>query len=370
MKIVHLKKILTLILPLALAGCSSSTPIQDILDGRKVDYEQGEYQKRKDLLYPPDIIIDAAQAESQLLSEYRLDDVPATINDEEDEVLLDDERKVSYRRDGNLRWIDVDLSAGETYARVLRFWGSLELPLHQENARLGTIETDWLDLRQTVPSVGLSAVIDNLLRRVSDSGARDKFVTRIEGGSDKSSVFIAHRHIAASFDKEGLFSGYQPLPADAEVEAEMLRRMMIYFAGESQADLVEEEIIAVEEEATSDYQLEEEQLRINKPLEEAWLLVRIGLDRGGFTINDRDFGERAYYIRHSGGPESNKIFGQAETGFFNKLFGEQKPILRDIKMILSADGDDTLVRVVADDDDELTALQQSVLLELLSINLP
>jgi outer membrane protein assembly factor BamC len=346
-----------------------SSPVEDIIAGRKVKYEREEYQESKELQYPPDIITDARQVESQLLSEYRIASVP-TIITEENEVPLDSEHKVSYQRDGNLRWINVDLSAGETWVRINNFWKDLGFPLYKEDPRLGTIETDWLDLRQDVASPGLGSLLDNILNRVRDSGKRDKFVTRIEGSDEQSSVFIAHRHLAAQFNKDGFFSNYEPLPADAQLEAEMLRRMMIYFAGGDKNEIITEEI-ATAEAIEKDYVLEETQLRIKKTLEESWLLVRIGLDRGGFTINDRDYVELAYYISHSGGPESNKIFSKVETSFFNKLFGEEKPILRDIKLTLRGDGNDTIVEVLADDDDgDLTVAQSSVLLELISINLP
>ena len=96
------------------------------------------------------------------------------------------------------------------------------------------------------------------------------------------------------------------------------------------------------------------------------------MDRGGFTIEDQDYAERAYYIIHSGGPESQQIFGKADTGFFNQIFGDEKPILREIKMTLSGEEEQkTVITVSASDDgDPLTDIQSSVLLELLSVNLP
>ena len=82
--------------------------------------------------------------------------------------------------------------------------------------------------------------------------------------------------------------------------------------------------------------------------------------------------ESVIYIRHSGGPDSEKIFGKAETSFFNRLFGEEKPILRDIKLIFDEQEDDrTLLTVEAvEGDDPLTEEQASVVLELLHEYLP
>ncbi len=354
-----------------LAGCGNSK-IQDIIDGRQIDYQREDYQESVDLQYPPDIIIaEKERSGAQLLSEYRIQAVPSV--EQPDEIELENARKVYYRREGNLRWIDLDISPDNAWNLAQQFWGELDFPLVREDPETGTMETDWLDLRQPHGSVGLASFLDDFLNRVRDSGERDKFVLRVEGTDENSSIFISHRHISAKFDREGLFSGYSPLPADSQLETEMLRRMMIFAADipeESQPAAFAEEIEDAEEER--DYELSQTVLHIKKPSAESWQLVRIGLDRGGFTIEDQDHVELAYYIRHSGGPESQKIFGQAETNIFNKLFGEEKPVFRDIKLTLSAENDNlTAVTVAAaDDKGELTELQQSVLLELLSINLP
>ena len=357
----------------ALSGCVHSSRIDDILSGRKVDYERNEHQGRKELQYPPDIV--AAQSDrqgSQLLSEYRIEAVPDLSTSTE--VQIGSARKVSYRREGNVRWIDVDLSPPETWALTEKFWDDLGFALVQKDTQVGTLETDWLDLRQSVPSLGLGVFLDNFLKRTRDSGERDKFITRVEARDEYSSVFIVHRHIAAQFDKAGLFSGYQPLPPDAQLEAEMLRRVMLYAARippEDTATAFVDDVAAAEQAAASIYQLQERQLLIHKPLEESWLLVRIGLDRGGFTIDDQDYGNRVYYIRHTGGPESQQIFGKASTSFWDKIFGEEKPVLREIKLLLTRDGASTVVEAQASDDGvPLSEEQAAVLLSLLNDNLP
>ena len=358
------------------AGCSSSSPVRDIIEGRKVDYEKEEYQSGRELQYPPDIIADAESeaAGSQLLSEYRIGEVPELSAPEE--VTLRAAGKVAYRRQGNLHWIDIDLPPARAWQVAADFWDTLGFELEKEEPKVGTMETAWLDLRQAPGSLGFSELLDTFLKRVHDSGERDKFVTRVESrGESGSSIFVAHRHVAARFGREGNFSNFEARPPDSQLETEMLRRLMIHVARIPEAEQPEafaEEIAAADEAASDDYDLQAATLIIAKPPKESWLLVRIGLDRGGFTIEDQDYTERAYYIRHTGGPESQQIFGKAESNFFNKLFGEEKPILRDIKMTLS-DGENggTAVTVeAADDEGDLTEAQVSVLLELLAVNLP
>ncbi|MGU9951720.1 MAG: outer membrane protein assembly factor BamC [Gammaproteobacteria bacterium WSBS_2016_MAG_OTU1] len=358
-----------------LSACGATTPVQDIIEGRKVDYEQEKFQSSKELQYPPDIIsnIDSNIAGQELLSEYRIEAVPDIAAVEE--VELGEARKVIYRRQGNLRWIDVDLPPGEAWQLATKFWVDLDFSLIKQDAALGVMETDWLDLRQDSLALGLGAYLNEFIKRVRDSGERDKFITRIDPRDEYSSIFVAHRHVAATFDGEGVFSSFEALQSDSNIESEMLRRIMIYAARKSEAEAetaFKEEITTAEAAAEEDYDVQITTLFIDKPIEESWLLVRIGLDRGGFTIDDLDFAELTYYISHTGGPESNQIFGKVNTSFLNKIFGDDEPVLREIKMILTTTGEDqTSITVQANDDEgELSEAQKAVLLELLSVNLP
>ena len=408
MKLTIKKIMFTLAAAPLFSGCvHSSTPsVEQIMDGRKTDYRKEEFQRGRDLRYPPNLIdsIGAEQTDSQLLSEYRIQAVPEIGVPEE--VELSGARKVSYRRKGNVRWIDLDLPPGQTFNLLRKFFENFKLGVEKEDAKIGTIETEWLDLRRGPGAIGLGGeFLDKILNRVQDSGKRDKFVARVEPREDNSSVFIAHRHVSAKFDREGRFSGFSPLPSDSELETEILRRIMIHASQtpEAEAQTAFAEEIA-EEEERGDYELEETRLVIRKPFAESWTLVRIGLDRGGFTIEDQDYIERAYYIRHAGGTESDKIFSKTNTSFFNKLFGDDAPVSRGIKLALSelapselapaeseGGGENgaaaeaapesgeaaeqvsayTVVTASSEDkDEELTPKQISVLLELLSVNLP
>lgn len=326
-----------LILSATLAGCVSSGPpsVQKIIEGRKVRYEEDQYQRSRDLQIPPDIIAASSEAQSQLLSEYRIGAVPDIV--QEDEVILG-ERKVTYRRESNLRWIDMDLSPAQTWTLIRGFMAELNFPIAREDLDGGVIESEWLDLRDGPDSGVLGGFFDTVLRRVSDSGERDKFIIRVEArDAESSSVYVAHRHIGANVDNEGLFAGYTPLPPDPKLEIEVLRRMMVYAAQtpEAQAGDAEDQIAEAEEAASEEYELIGSLLLIRKPLDESWLLARIALDRAGFTIEDQDYAERAYYIRHTGGPDSSRIFGESEGGFLSSLFGDEPLVSREIKIILA-----------------------------------
>lgn len=387
-------------LALLLGACAAPSKVEDLLAGRRVDYGDTELQKSRSLQYPPDLTAIEAESGDISLSEYRIDKVPLAT----DVAPADVSARVLYRKSGNLRWLTVEEESPVVWVRVRGFLAdTMGFPLAEESPGLGVMETQWLNLRAAPPGAGLGGLLDKILGRVYDSGDRDKFRVRFEetdnGATD---VYITHRHSIARFtqaNRQGtaVFAGFEPQSSNPELEVEMLRRLMLHFAGldepgadgesddgegaaESEAesesreaitDSVNEEIASVEAEASGDYELTGEQLLIRKPLKDAWPLVFVGLDRGGFSVEDRDFIERAFYIRHSG---EGDLFAAEEEGFFNKLFATDEPVVRDLKLTLSPpEGElsQTAVTVAAiDDKGELTPEQSRAFLDLLLKNLP
>lgn len=369
---------------LLLVGCQTTSTVDDLLEGRKIDYPSEENQTAQALQLPPDILSDIEPVgDSIALSEYQISQVPdlqAIEVAEESKVIA-----VRYRRSGNIRWVETDLSPEALWAQVRYFWQEvLQFPVAEEKPRLGIMETDWLDLRKRLESPGLLGNwLSGILNQLEDSGVRDRFISRIErnesGGAD---VFITHRNVAAQFSgRDSLFSGYEPLPANPELEIEMLRRLMLHLAEQGDTrdpdaqapDDIDEAVADAEQAGTArPFQHEDDILWVDKPFLESWQYVQIGLERGGFSIEDRDFTDRWIIIQHSGGPETDEIFGKVEGGFLNKLFGDEKPILRDIIITFEpVDAARTKITLSApEDEDELTPIQASVLLELLAQNLP
>lgn len=390
---------------LMLTSCNSPSQVEDLLAGRRIDYGDTELQRSRALQYPPDLTAIEAEGGDISLSEYRIDKVPLATDVAPSEVSA----RVLYRKSGNLRWLTVEEESGKVWVRVRSFLSdTMGFPLAEESPGLGVMETDWLNLRAAPPSAGIGGLLDKVLNRVYDSGDRDKFRVRFEEADNGATdIYITHRHSIARFtqaNRQGtaVFAGFEPQQSNPELEVEMLRRLMLHFAGlddvgedgagdgedasegeaenESVADseerteiesAVDEEIEAAEVAARSDYNLADGRLVIRKPLEDAWPLVFVGLDRGGFSVEDRDFIERAFYIRHSG---EGDLFVGEEGGFFNKLFSSDEPVVRDLKLTLaSPEGGEaqTLITVAAiDDKGELTAEQSQAFLDLLLKNLP
>lgn len=373
---------LLLCLPL-LGGCQSSSKVDDLLAGRKIDYQQDVGQQQRQLQYPPDLIAAGTDVEGTVsLSEYAIRSLPE-INDEVAEE-ISPAAEVAYRRDGRLRWIAVKQPPAALWTRVVNFWkDELGFPVLKESEKIGVIETGWLDLRRgDIDAPGTLRYFDEVFNVLRDSGDRDKFITRLErnnsGGTD---IYVSHRNVAGRYDADtGSFSGYEVAPNKVELEVEMMRRLMVYLSKHGGADdAAAEDDGAIAEQIAEqeiageggDYEVSETELLIKRPFLDGWRLVQIALDRGGFDIEDRDYEGGVVYIRHSGGPESDQIFGGQSEGLFSNLFGGDTQTLRDIKLLLHDDGDITRVTAEAGKDGEaLTGEQRAILLNLLYERLP
>ena len=67
-----------------------------------------------------------------------------------------------------------------------------------------------------------------------------------------------------------------------------------------------------------------ERLEIDEAFDRAWRRVGLALDRGGFTVEDRDRAKGFYFVRYLDPDFEAKA--KSDQGFFSKLFGKDKPI--------------------------------------------
>jgi outer membrane protein assembly factor BamC len=115
------------------------------------------------------------------------------------------------------------------------------------------------------------------------------------------------------------FTVWQPRPADPELEAEMLRRLMVRLGTEEKraAALVAS---SKQEERARLQQAGEGAagtLEVLEPFDRAWRRVGLALDRVGFTVEDRDRSKGLYYVRYVD-PEADAR-SKKDEGFLSKL---------------------------------------------------
>ena len=111
---------------------------------------------------------------------------------------------------------------------------------------------------------------------------------------------------------------WQPRPADPDLEAEMLRRLMVRFGvqeARAQADL--QRVSANPKAQITRSADGSGRLTVEDPFDRAWRRVGLALDRVGFTVEDRDRSKGLYFVRYVD-PEVDSR-SKKPTGLLSKL---------------------------------------------------
>ncbi|HQY28656.1 MAG TPA: outer membrane protein assembly factor BamC, partial [Burkholderiaceae bacterium] len=206
---------------------------------------------------------------------------------------------------------------------VRDFWRESGLGVKTESPETGIIETDWAENRAKLPLDFIRRTIGRALDDVYSTGERDMFRTRLEKAGNATEIFISHRGMVEVYTSAAQErTVWQPRPGDPELEAEFLQRLMLKFApaGGTQAaaaaSATTERARLVDSGAT-------QALDVREGFDRAWRRVGLALDRGGFTVEDRDRAQGLYYVRYID-PEVEGGRVAAKPGFLGRLFGTAK----------------------------------------------
>jgi outer membrane protein assembly factor BamC len=224
---------------------------------------------------------------------------------------------VRIERAGNQRWLVVARPADQLWDSLRDFWQENGFLLAMDQNNLGIMETDWAENRAKIPQDFIRNAIGKMFDSLYSTGERDKFRTRLERtASGGTEIYISHRgmvEVYNSVDKNTTV--WQPRPADPELEAEFLRRMMVKLGvAQEQAKA----LIATgpgKTRSTVSTANGVPVVQMPEGFDSAWRRVGLSLDRTGFTVEDRDRSQGTYFVRYVE-PNSEK----SEPGFFSKLF--------------------------------------------------
>lgn len=344
---------------LVLAACGSLG-----LESKKIDYKSAA--KAPTLETPPDLIAPArddrfavpdagggkGRATFSAYANERSDGRSAKNSE-----VLPQVDKTRIERSGNQRWLVVAGTPEQHWDVVKEFWQETGFLIKAEVPEAGVMETDWAENRAKIPQ----DFIRNFLGRVIDSlystAERDKFRTRLEPGAEPGTtdIFISHRGMYEIFVSEGRDqTKWQPRPADPDLEAEMLRRLMIRFGAE-------EKRATAAVAATQDRVVERAKvvrgsdgagrLQIDERFDRAWRRVGLALDRVGFTVEDRDRSKGLYFVRYVD-PEVDSTSKKDNEGWLAKLNpfrGSEATALSKMqyRIHVAEDGDKASVRVLS-----------------------
>ncbi|MDP2963184.1 MAG: outer membrane protein assembly factor BamC [Sulfurimicrobium sp.] len=315
------KLVLPITLLALLAGCSSS-----FLEGRKIDYKSAG--KVPSLEVPPDltapstdskfVVPDVNPQGSATFSTYNRE--RAAQPQSGGTNLLPDQPKVSVERAGSQRWLVVRATPEQVWPVVKEFWQELGFIIKTEAPESGVMETDWAEDRAKIPQDMIRSALGKVLDGLYSTAERDKFRTRLERGKDAATteVYISYRGMYEVLEGgSGNRTIWQPRPSDPEMEAEMLRRLMVRFGVEEARAKTQIATVPVEERARINRGQDGSQsLLVLDPFDRAWRRVGLALDRVGFTVVDRDRSKGLYFVRYVDPDADSK---KEEKGLLSKL---------------------------------------------------
>lgn len=317
---------LALLSTLVLAGCSGT-----LFESKKIDYKSAAKQQLPPLEIPPDLttpsrderyaVPDIAAKGSATFSAYS-DERSGQSKTSKTSELLPQVDRVRVERSGTQRWLVVSgMTPDQLWSTVKEFWQELGFIVNVEMPQTGIMETDWAENRAKIPQDFIRNMLGKVLDSLYSTSERDKFRTRLEKGIEPGTteIYISQRGMSEVYSSEAKdATRWQPRPPDPELEAEMLRRLMVRLGvNESQAKTQvaanpKSELAKLERAGDGSGTLQ-----LQEPFDRAWRRVGLALDRVNFTVEDRDRAQGLYFVRYVD-PESDNS-KKEDKGFMAKL---------------------------------------------------
>ena len=317
---------------IALAGCSS-------FGNDKVDYKTAKQGNALEV--PPDLTQISNDTAFQSSGTVKASQFNARVGESNVPTAANSVGDVRIERAGTERWLVVKRDAGALWDPLEAFWQDSGFLLNVNRKDIGVMETDWAENRAKLPLDFIRESLGKLLDTLYSTGELDKFRTRIErNAAGETEIYVTHRGMIEVYTGgANQDTRWQPRPADAELENEFLRRIMLRLgASESEAAQAVEQTAAVPKaqlKSTADGA----SVTLAENPERAWRRVGLALDRTGFTVEDRDKTKGVYFVRYADDA------GTEDPGFFSKLFGAKKKEIEALQYRIGLDRQPTLTTV-------------------------
>lgn len=314
----------------ALLACVALVACETINEKRTIDYKSASrslppLEVPPDLMSLPEVAAPAGAPARTTFSEFSSEKkTQAPVVNAGAPAVLPPVREARIERDGQVRWLVVQGNAESVWPRVREFVSSAGLIVERENPVTGVIETDWAESRPKVGSAG-QTLLSKWLGMIYSNATRDKFRFRLERGAQPGTteIYLTHRGMEEDVvskgggpDDQGLrWKSRSPEP---ETEAEMMRLLLVHLGKtEEQAKaIVAQTPPAAAPRAQLARRDDTYKLSLEDSLDRAWRRVGLSLDRGGFTVEDRDRSKGIYFVRYIDPDKQD-----SKPGFFGRLFG-------------------------------------------------
>ncbi len=338
---------------LVLGACSSME-----IPTKKIDYKSST--KLPTLEIPPDLarpgsdgrftVPDAAGGKgTATYSDYNKDRAsrPQVASAQ---AVLPNVADVHIERAGTERWLVVPGTPEQVWPVVKEFWQQTGFVINVETPEAGVMETDWSENRAKIPETGIRGVIGRALDSLYSTSERDKFRTRLERGAKPGTteIYISHRGMEEVYVNEYQDQlRWQPRKPDPDLEAEMLRRMMVRFGVDSEQAKTRIAAAKSEPQAKLSRGADGSLLALNDQFDRAWRRVGLALDRVGFTVEDRDRSKGLYFVRYID-PDADVKTTEGKSWFSKlKFWGNSKPPGKEqYRILVQGGGSGAEVRVL------------------------
>ncbi len=319
---------LVVVLAITVTGCGST--FDKIMPDRKVEYKKSA-QAQNNLEIPPDltrssisdelVIPDLPGGSSATLSKFNTKEQMRGRTSAKGNVLLG-VSDIEVQRDGDQYWLRVKGAPEEVWYKTTAFWQENGILLTLQDPNVGVMQTDWLENQADISTDFITETFRSVWDGLYSASTRDQYRVRIEEGevAGTTDLFLTHRGMQEFIIQDGEGgverTVFNPRPSDPGLEAEMLRRLMIYMGvtdGDARTELA---AVGAARAPRSELVKGDDTiaLQINEAFSKAWRMTGIALDRVGFAVEDRDRGKGVYFVRYSDPMEDQK-----EKGWMDKL---------------------------------------------------
>ncbi len=318
---------------IGVVGCSSlSSAVEEVLPDRKVEYKNAK-QSENNLEIPPDLSSSSIRDEysmpgagsgyatySGFLNRGNTDGGSTRAGSANVLVQIDN---IDVKRSGDQRWLVVRARPDDIWSKAMGFWQEHGILLTEQDPAVGVMVTDWIENRADIKSDFITNAVRKLFDSAYSSATRDQYRVRLERGDEEGTVelFLTHRGMQEEVvtGATGVKSDrtvWVPRATDHELEAEMLRRLMVYMgvADDRASRSLARKDTAVKNRSQLSRGRDQVALKLNEPLTRAWRLTGVALDRVGFAVEDRDRDKGIYVVRYN-----DPMREQEKPGLLSKL---------------------------------------------------
>jgi len=204
------------------------------------------------------------------------------------QVVLPEFLDMTIRRQGTVRWLEVDTDPMSLWEPIKSFWFNQGFDLVKDLPVLGLMETQWKEVNQAIPSAGKYSDVAEA-RKSSYAALRQKYRTRMEREpNSRTNIFITQRSsvvVGLNKSNEVVWGMRPPNP---EKEAEIFVRIM-EFLGSTRGNAAEKikgkdikDAVRIQMADLAGIPV----LFVEDEYSNVWRQTGVALDRAGLYVDD------------------------------------------------------------------------------------